>query len=171
MGRVPAGGSRLTPRAFTYHHGVAPLLWVFVGLAVIELLVVHLLVSLWNPTLGLILSALTIGGVGWLIHAIIGMARRPVLIADDHVLLRVGTLKQIAVPLDRIAGLQRAWPSGAIKQPGIASFALIAHPNVLIEIAPPLTGRRGPIRGVAHRIDDPDGFAAALQAAMEKWKR
>jgi len=50
-GEEPQGGQ---PRLFSYHRSIAPMMWVFVALASVELLVVHFLISFWSGTAALI---------------------------------------------------------------------------------------------------------------------
>jgi hypothetical protein len=50
------------------------------------------------------------------------------------------------------------------------NLALIAYPNVVVDLVDPLPGRRG-IRAIAHRLDDPHGFADALRALRGRHDR
>ena len=148
--------------AFTYHRAIAPMLWVFTGLASIELVVVHLLVSFWHPRVALALSLISLAGLVWLIWAIVVMRRRPVLIGPDALVMRAGGFKQVRVLLDAIAAVSAA---GNERDRSALNLALIAHPNVLVELRAPLPGRRM-TRRIAHRLDDPQGFIATLDAAI-----
>lgn len=151
------------PEAFSYHRAVAPLMWVFVGLASIELVVVHLLVAMWRPRVALALSALSLLSMLWLVSVIRSFKRLPVVIEQDRLVVRVGTLKRIDVPRGRVTGLRETWNAADLKARGVLKLSLIAYPNVVIDIDPPV-GRRGLIRAVSHRLDDPASFAQALSA-------
>ncbi|OJU19356.1 MULTISPECIES: hypothetical protein [unclassified Sphingomonas] len=153
--------------AFAYHRAIAPMLWVFAGLASIELVVVHLLVSFWHPRVALVLSLVSLAGLVWLIWAIALMRRRPVEIAPDALLMRTGGFKQVRVPLDMIAAVTAA---GNERDRSALNLALIAHPNVLVELRAPLRGRRA-ARRIAHRLDDPQGFIVALETAISRHSR
>jgi hypothetical protein len=48
----------------------------------------------------------------------------------------------------------------------VLNLALIAYPSVLLDLDPPLPGRRAPTRTIAHRLDDPSGFGAAVEALL-----
>lgn len=151
------------PQRFSYHRAVAPMLWVFVAVASVELLVVHLLVSLlWSRTTALVLSGLTLASVAWLIAAIRSMERLPVLLDEDRLLMRAGTIKQASVPLSSIAGLRQNWDAAALKERGVLRLSLLAYPNILLDLRESLPGRRL-IRAIAHRLDDPAAFARAIQ--------
>jgi len=160
---LPAGKAGAPPpHCFAYHRAVAPMLWMLVAIGGVELLVVHLLVSLWLPVLGLLLSLASAASIAWLVHAIVSMKRRPVEIAGGTLVMQVGTIRQVRVPVDQIAGLRDHWDAAALKQPGLLNLALLAYPNVMVDLAAPLPGRRG-ITAIAHRLDDPVAFAAALE--------
>ena len=147
---------------FSYHRAVAPMMWIFVAVAGVELVVTHLLVALWRPGVALTLSAMTVPGVIWLIGAIRSFRRLPVLIEADRLVLRTGTLMRVDVPRAQVAGLRESWHGRTSKARGARKLSLLAHPNVVVAIDPPVAGRRGPIRLVGHRLDDPGAFAAQL---------
>lgn len=155
----------MTPRDFAYHRSIAPMMWVFVAIAITELAVVHLLVAMWAPWVALVLSALTLGSIIWLVAVIRGFARLPVRIADGQLLMRVGTLKQASTPLANIAGLAPHWDAAMLKQRDVLNLALIAYPNVVVVLnAPVVVGRSRRVSKIAHRLDDAAAFAAALDS-------
>lgn len=150
-------------KAFTYHRALAPMLWVLAGLASIELLVTHLLVAHWFPRVALVLSVASLCGLMWLIRAIAKMRRRPVIVGPDAVLMAVGGFRCVTVPLGAIAGVDAA---GNERDRSALNLALVAHPNVMLELRAPLPGHRRRIRSIAHRLDDPLGFIAAVRERL-----
>ncbi len=151
---------------FAYHRSVAPMMWVLVAIASIELLVTHLVVALLvGGTVALILSGLTLAAVVWLVSVIASMRRRPVLLDDRTLTMRAGAIKQVAVPLANVAGLRENWSAETLKDPSVRNLALISYPNVLVDLKAPLGDRRGTC-AIAHRLDDPEGFAQALTARL-----
>ena len=46
MGRIRVGGGHRVTQQFAYHRAVAPMMWVFFGIASVELVVTHLLLAL-----------------------------------------------------------------------------------------------------------------------------
>jgi len=137
------------------------MMWVFVALASIELVVVHLMVLLlWSGVAAAVLSLATLAGIAWLVVAIASMPRLPVLLDAEALLMRVGTISAVRVPLAAVAG----WEDGPVKGATMLNLALIAHPNTVVMLREPLPGRRG-ITAVAHRLDDPQAFRRALDAA------
>lgn len=147
---------------FDYHRSVAPMMWVLVTLSGIELLVVHFLLALWRPWIALAVSVATLAGIAWLIGMIRSFRRLPVLIDGDQLVMRVGRLREIAIPLDRIAGFRETWTAADLKTRGVSNLALIAYPNIWIDLTDPVAGRRGPIHAVAHKLDNPASFRTAV---------
>jgi hypothetical protein len=163
-----AGSSAKTgpPTAFHYHRSIAPMMWVFVALASIELVVVHFLLALWRPWVALAVSLITLPSLIWLLRTIASFRRLPVMIEDDRLLLRTGGLRSVAVPLSQVAGLRANWTGDDLKGPGVMNPALIAYPNVWIDLSGPVAGRRGPVRAIAHKLDDPEAFAEELRLRL-----
>lgn len=155
------------PFACAYHRALAPPLWAFACIIGVELAVAHLLVaSLWSHVAALILSALSLLSLVWVVLLIRSLKRRPVLVDAEGVTMRVGTLKAVRIPAGAIAAIRTSWPSEALKQRGVLNLAMINYPNVMLDLDPPLPGRR-PIPAVAHRLDDPAGFIAAVNRVLE----
>ena len=153
----------MAPRAFTYR-AVAPMMWVLVSIGTVELLVTHLLVALWHPTVAILLSIVTVGSLAWLVRGILAFDRRPVLVFDDRVVIRVGSLHEVIVPRSSIGAVRTQLDGAVPKGRGVLKLSLISYPNVVIELDPPIPGRLSPIATILHRLDDPAAFAATLNA-------
>ena len=155
------------PLAFRYDRALAPLLWAFAFIMVVELALAHLLIStLWSARAAMALSALSLATLVWLVLLIRSLKRMPVLVDADGVTMRVGLLRSQRVPRDRIAGVRRAWPREMLKQRSILNLALINYPNVMLDLDPPLPARRRSLQAVAHRLDDPGRFVAAIDGLV-----
>ena len=151
------------PLLFHYHRGIAPMLWVLVAISIVELAVVHLLLSFWSRTAALLLSALTVLAIVWLVRAIGSMRRLPVCVDGGSLLLRTGRFASIAVPLSNIAGVRTGFVSADVKRRDVLNLALIAWPNILVDLREMQRSRRGrPVSAVAPRVDDPAALSAAL---------
>jgi hypothetical protein len=151
------------PLIFSYSRVLAPPLWAFASIMAVELLVVHILVSsLWSRTAAAILSALSFAALVWTILFIRSLKRLPVLVDGEGVTMRVGSLRSVRVPRDRVAGVRTCWPPEALRQRTVLNLALINYPNVMLDLDPPLPTRRRSLQAVAHRLDDPVGFVAAI---------
>lgn len=160
------GPARVFPISFHYHRGIAPMMWVLIGLSGIELLVVHFLLAFWNRWVALVASLLTVATIVWLVALIRSMRRLPVLITSDCLIMRVGTLRRHDIYRANIAGVRTSWETRAEKAKSVSNLALIAYPNVMIDLHKPLfssrVGRKRQISTIAHRLDDLPGFLAAL---------
>ena len=144
---------------FPYHRSVAPMLWVMVGLSVVEMMVVHGLVAFWWPRVALILSLASLTALLWMILLIRSFRRLPVTVADGVLTMRARMLTSVIIPVGQIAGLQTAWSAESLRQPDVSNLALLAYPNIVVALTSPVRGRRGrSVRAVAHRLDDPEAF-------------
>ena len=154
------GPAAAVPLQFSYHRAVAPLVWALVAVGIVELTVTHLLVALWSHSAALLLSLVTLGGLGWLVRGLLTIKHRPVLLYRDRLVLRAGTIGRVDIPLSNIAGLRPSIEREAMKRRSVLNLALLAYPNLVVDLIAPLPGRRG-IVTIVHRLDDPAAFAAA----------
>lgn len=111
----------------------------------------------------LVLSMATIVGVIWLIRLLIVMPKRPVLLDRRHLVMRVGTLRQVDLPTESIARVHMEVPIRIRRDKAVLDLALLAHPNGVVDLIGPLPGRPA-IRAIAHRLDDPSAFVRAFDA-------
>lgn len=148
-------------QAFGYARVIAPPLWALIAIATLELVVAHLLLRLWSPTAALILSGLTALAIGWIAAGTAMLRRRPVLLTDDKLVWRLGTLKRLDVPRALIAGLAEA--------PGQPTFncAGVSAPNIHVALREPVQVRGRAVTALAHHLDDPQHFGAALAAWIQ----
>ena len=160
MEAAARAGDRAAPLAFSYGRAVAPMLWALTALGVMELFIVHLLVALlWSRTAAVLLSLLTIGFIAWLVLLIRSLGRLPVLVDGSTILMRVGFLRAVELRRDDVAAVRTAFSGQELKQPGVLNLALLAFPNVVVEMKQPFEGRK--LRLIAHRLDEPAAFVAA----------
>ena len=150
--------------AFTCHRAIAPMMWVAVTLSLVELVVVHALLAVWWPRVATVLSLASVTAIGWLVWAIGTLRSRPSVVAHDAALLRAGAIKRVTVPIAAIDSLHPGgWTDAEVKARATLNLALIAWPNVVVRLREPIMLGRRRIDAIAHRLDDPDGFAAALE--------
>lgn len=152
---------------FANHRGVVPMLWVFAGLAVLEMLAVHLFVALRWPMVGWPLTVVSALSIVWLVGWIRSWAQRPHQLLGDRLRLHMGSLRSIDVPLALIAGIDAAPSLDRIKALKARNLVPLAHPNRLIVLASALDDRRQ-TRAVAIRVDDAPAFDRALAEAMKQ---
>lgn len=146
---------------FANHRGVVPMLWVFAGLAVLEMLAVHLFVALKWPAIGWPLTILSGLSIIWLVGWIRSWSRLPHELLPDRLRLHMGSLRSIDVPLAQIAAIEAAPSLDRIREVRARKLVPLAHPNRLILLSVPLPDRRG-TRAIAILVDDPASFDQAL---------
>ena len=153
---VPAGA-----RPFWSHRATAwPAIFVALLLVMVtEIAVVHLLVSLWNPTVAWALTGLGIYGIIWLVGDLQALRLRPTLLTSTTLHLRIGHRWSVDVPLAAIRAVRRH-PGGKLP-PAAASVTVIGEPTWILELDRPvelrgLMGIRRTIEALAIQIDGPD---------------
>ncbi|WP_426258772.1 hypothetical protein [Sphingomonas sp. DC1600-2] len=158
------------PQEFAYHRSLGPMIGVLLGIAIVEMCVVHLVVgALFGWTVALVVGVLDLSLVIGLALLLRSFRRLPVTIADGVLTLRAGLLKSVVVPVGQIAGLRATWDAAALKQRGVVNLALVSWPSVVIDLDPPVPTRRGrQVRAVAHKLDDPAAFHAAIAALSRR---
>ena len=147
---------------FDQHRGIAPILWVFASLALLELLVVHLVMASRWPSLAWPMTLVTGASVVWLVAWTRSFKRRPHELDDDRLRLHFGSLRSIDIPLHSLRAVRTSWDGVDLKRPGTINFVPVAYPNRMVEIDPPIAGRKRSISAVAFRVDDPTAFDAAI---------
>lgn len=157
---VPAGA-----RAFSYHRYLTPMLATFVALQLIELAVVHFLVSLWNETVALVLLALSVWGTIWLVALMKSFRLYPVLMDSRGIRVRSGALVDVDVPFAAIAGTAPMFDRDTLDAKDTLNTAILSSPNVCLDLAHPIAiptffGGSREIRRVAMRLEDSAGFLA-----------
>lgn len=148
---------------FAYHRSIAPMMWAFVTLASVELLVVHLFLALKWPAIAWPLSALTFGSILWFVALIRSFKRRPHRLEGGRLLLSMGRLRSIEVPMGQVKAVRPVGSAADIKPAGTANLALIAHPNRLIDLEPPIERKGRRISRIALVLDDPAAFDLAMR--------
>lgn len=94
---TPGRASSSEAIRFSRHRYELPLLGMFLCLASLELLVVHLLVSMWSVAAAWVLTALTVAAMVQIAGLIHGLVRHAIEIDDGHVHVRHGRAGHIAV--------------------------------------------------------------------------
>ena len=151
-------------KTFAYHRSLSPMMWALVALGTIELMAVHLLVSLRWPVVAWPLTVLSVAGIAWMVVLIRSFERMPHTLSRDVLTLRAGRLRNYVVQRSEIAGVRSSWATGEHSETDTANLALIAHPHRIIDLKTPMIGKRGLIRRIAIALDDPGAFDTALRA-------
>ncbi|PXA87588.1 hypothetical protein DMC47_31635 [Nostoc sp. 3335mG] len=141
---------------------------VLLGLAICETIVLHIVaLAVWGWKVAAILAVIDLSAVAMLVQMLRSFKAMPVTLEGRTLTMRAGRLKSISLDVDDIAAFRTSWDSAAIKRKSTLNLALIAWPNVVFDLAGPgKVMRRRIISTVAHRLDDPGAFHAAI-AALE----
>ncbi|WP_443970890.1 hypothetical protein [Sphingobium sp. CR28] len=148
---------------FHYHRSLTPMMAVLVALVLVEATALHLLPALWWPALSVALSIVSVAALVWLLLLIRSFRRLPVVLEDADLVWRCGTLRGLTIPVSQIAGVRTKWTLALIKDRETLNCALIAWPNVVLDLAEPIKMGRRRISRLAHRLDDQEAFIAALE--------
>lgn len=165
---VPAGAE-----AFSNHRNIQPLLWALIVVSLLEIVAAHLLVGFFmGATAAYLVFGLSVLGLLYVVGLVNSLAKLPLLVGPDGVRVRAGTLVDHWLPLERIAGATSVTNCGDLKRPGFLKASLLAYPNVLIELDPPLAvkrpnGRTADISTIGLRPDDGPAFVAAIARAKD----
>ena len=152
---------------FAYHRSLGPLVGAILGLACVEAFVVHIVaMAYWGWKIAVGLGLLDISFVVALIWLLRSFKRCPIMLQDDRLIMRTGVRLRVAVDVDNIAGFRATWSAGDIKAPHVLNMALIAWPNIVIDLHRPILRRRKSITTIAHCVDDPAAFRRAVLAAL-----
>lgn len=157
--------------AHGYHRYLTPMLATFVGLQVIELAVVHLLVSLWNETVALVLLAVSVWGLVWLVALMKSFRLFPVLLTSHSLRVRSGTIVDVDIPFPRISHVDAQIDGERLKAKTTLNLAVMSSPNVCVRLSESVTystflGGEKSIDMIALRLDEPAIFVAELQEKL-----
>lgn len=163
-----------TTSLFYYHRTLAPLLWVFLVLQLIELSLVHFLLMLWNPTVAWTLFALTAGGAAWMVGLIRSFYTQPVVLDDQGVRLRCGLILDLQVAFGNIAETNKPLDKdeAIAKSTCNPPFLLMTVPNVVLRLREPTRskgrwGREKIYEIIALKLDEPARFDSELRRRIE----
>lgn len=152
--------------SFTYHRAIAPMMWVLCAIMLVEITVVHVVIALWSRWLALILSILSIVTLIWLVRFIVSLRRCPVLLTDDALIWRCGSLRSLTIARSDIGGVVENWTTDAVKTRDCFNAALIAYPNIVIALRHPVVMGRRTVTRLAHRLDDPGALRAYVASPL-----
>jgi hypothetical protein len=163
---IPPGGEAFS----VYRRSTDPLvLWVVLALGVVEIIVLHLIISHWSPRAAWIVSDFGIVGLLFILGTIGTLRLRPAVVTSTEIMLSLGILKSICAPIAQILDIRRAPPNVA-KSRNILRTCLLQPPNVIIEFTLPIRARTmysgpRPVTSVAAYLDSPTEFIAAVKRA------
>jgi hypothetical protein len=151
-------------QSFAYHRSLSPMLGVLLGLALCETVVLHVVaMAAWGWKVALALGLIDLSVIVMLVRLLRSFKAMPIELDGRRLTMRTGRQLAITLDIDEIAAFRTSWDSDAIKRKTTLNLALIAWPNVVFDLREPRkVRRRRIISTIAHRLDDPAAFHAAI---------
>lgn len=85
----------------------------------------------------------------------------------DRLVLHAGWRQRLEIPLAAIGGFRAHWTAADLRAPGSVNLALVAWPNLVLDLVEPVRRRGRPVWLVAHCLDDPAAFRARLEPRLQ----
>lgn len=160
-------------RVLSYHRGTGALYGALVGASLVEVIVVHLLVSHWSMLVAVGLGLLGAYGAVWILADLRAARLRPVTLDDDMLVVRTGLRWTIPIPRDRISDIGKPdWRRRFGTVSGELNAAVMGTVNVVVEVSKPVEAvgpfgiMRQPLRiGIA--LDAPAALIQTMQKSDE----
>lgn len=148
-------------------NGSTPVLAVFLFLLVTETVGLHFLLSMWSPTLALVVTAFSIYFIVQIVAHLKALRLRPIVVTDSSLLLRCGILGDAVIPREAVESAEMV--GGADDTKGIALLPLggMSQPNVRVTLTEQVTiyglyGFESRASVVRVYVDDPSAFIDAI---------
>lgn len=142
---------------------------------VVETVVLHAWLRTRHPILAWTLAVSSLSVLVWLAGDYGALGRGAIRVEHDAIDLRIGRRASMRVPLHMLESVMRpSWRDlPATDGPESRDYRNLmkpATPNVLLTLAEPATvlllgAVARPVRRLGLRVDDPDGFIAAIESA------
>lgn len=144
---------------------------VLLPVVALETALVHAMVSRWSVGAAWVLTGLSAYTVLWLMGDYRAMRRRPILVTEEGVIVRVGLRCRIRAShaqIERVAGAGWRDDEAAV---GRLNMASPDSPNVVISFREPVVARRffgieTAVRSVGVRVVDGEGLIGAVRRGM-----
>ena len=132
---LPAGATPVT----THHKsGQVALLIALLGVGLIEAMAMHIVLTMWSPTVAFWVTLVSLYGCLMVLAIINTIQKRPSFRTDTALHLRLDMRWEALILLDNIAAITPVSDKPA-KRPGLLNAALLTAPNVLITLREPVT--------------------------------
>ncbi|MEO9871250.1 hypothetical protein [Ekhidna sp.] len=162
----------LSENEYSYHKttSTSMLLGVFVFLILIEAFAVHLLLQEWSTLAAWILTVLSAYGIFQIIGIARSLAKRPIVLQDDQLILRYGIMGETAIPYELIETVSE-FKKSVEKNEGyvhLSPFKDMEGHNTLIEVREDVQffgfyGFKKTFSKLLIYVDEPEGFRAAIE--------
>ncbi|MCL2806781.1 MAG: hypothetical protein FWD27_01245 [Coriobacteriia bacterium] len=164
---VPPGSE-----AFSCHKdtGYLSVMCVFAFLLPLEIVALHVLISLWNPTVALVVTVLGVYTAIWLLGDCRATLLRPITLSTRTLTLNSGIRLSSKVPLTSIQSIGSENPG--FSKAETLDIGLLFSTNMWITLCEPqeikaLFQRKKQVRAIGLSIDSVPSFKKALLESME----
>jgi len=166
----------LKSNEFTYHKksSTPSLLGGFIMIIVIETIALHFLLSNWSPILAWILTGLSIYTAIQVFGFARALSQRPIVIAENNLLLRYGLMNESTIPISEIEGVVlsgKGLEKGALTKT-LSPLGEFESYNIIISLKKEntLVGLYGFVKNfktIAIYIDEPRDFKEKIEIALQ----
>ena len=163
----------LSENEFSYHKdsGSIALFSVIILLIIVETIVFHILVGMWNDTVALLLTLIGLYSILQLFGFTRSLSKRPISISEEKLFLKYGIMKETVIELRNIRSVEvssRDIESG----PDTIKLSLLGNlesHNVILYLNEEvllkgLYGRRKKFRSIAFHVDETSKFREQIEA-------
>ncbi len=163
--------------SFTYHKNSDIKVFVIIALIIgmIEVVAVHILLSHWNTIIAWVITELSIYGLVYLVGLYNSIRYSPILIEDNHMVIRVGFQSSLSVDfIEALEPVGSNYEEKAKKEKKTTYNAIVLRTNlpqfkVTLKKQVPQNGLFGEDRQILTvyiMVDDPRDFAKAVNSRM-----
>lgn len=161
-----------TSHSFSYHRksGTSALYGALLLLLVIETIAFHIVIALWWPIIAWVLTIGSLYAVIQLLGHLKACRQRPIVLAEDKLLIRHGLAGDVEIPFSSISeiSLTKKFPDGEGVLP-LALLKSIEPFNIAIELKEPLSlrglyGLKKNFRILLLHVDQKEDFVKTIQS-------
>ena len=161
-------------KSFSYHirSGYGAIVSVFFFLIAIETFSLHLVLLRWSNTAAWILTSLSIYGIIFLFADFNAARRRPILVDDNTLYIRIGFRWQVCIPISNISRIEIGTDTKG-NDKNYFKMVLIGSENVMIKLKTPVkaSGLYGMSRTFSRlglSIDNKEEFINLLNSTIKQ---
>lgn len=148
--------------------GFGSMMGVFLAVSIIETVALHLLLQSWSVVVAWVLTGISIYSAVFIIGYWSSVLKRPILIKNDSLHLRIGILWDTVIQKDKIASTSRIRNFEKDKSILNLGASVFEEPNVLIELNEEATvkglyGIRKSTNRIALYVDEPERLITLLK--------
>lgn len=153
-------------RSFTSYGTLAPALIAVMAISVVEILILHLILSRFSIRVATIVTVIGAVGFAYMLGLLKSLQSLPTVVGPDEVIARLGGLQEVRFNKREMAEVVLLPPAAALPS-GTTKLSGISSPNVLIRMREPVR-MRGPfgqereVTSLALRLDREKEFVASL---------